>query len=116
MLARLYHRVGMGQKAIEVLEAHTNKHPEAIDLTEINILAELYMEGEHFDRAAALIRSAEQQLCAESGLPIDLKASTSCVHYNKTREDIHLLKNLQRTDIRGHVRTWQHPTPFSSLS
>ncbi len=74
MLARLYHRVGMGQKATELLEAHTSKYPEAMDLTDINILSELYMEGGQYDRAAALIRSAQKQLCA-SGLPIDLTAS-----------------------------------------
>lgn len=76
MLARLYHRVGMGQKAIEVLEAHTTNYPEAADLTDINILAELYIEGEQYEHAAALIRHAEQRLCVESGLPIDLTAST----------------------------------------
>ncbi len=77
MLARLYHRMGMGQKAIEVLEAHTTEYPEAADLTDVNILAELYIEGEQYERAASLIRHAEQRLCMESGLPIDLTASTS---------------------------------------
>lgn len=75
MLARLYHRVGAGQKAIEVLEGHMGSHPEATDLTDVNILAELYMEKEHFGKAVALIGQAEQRLCAGSGLPIDLAAS-----------------------------------------
>ena len=104
MLARLYHRVGMGQKAIEVLEGHTTNYPEAADLTDSNILAELYIEGEQYDRAAALIRHAEQRLCVESGLPIDLTASTRFTHPSAVKT---VLRDRDSV-VEGHHR-WMLP-------
>lgn len=73
MLARLYHRVDMGHKAMEVLKAHIDSYPEATDLTHVNILAELYMEEGKFEQAAGLISYVERELpCAQAGLPVDL--------------------------------------------
>jgi tetratricopeptide (TPR) repeat protein len=72
MLARLYHRLGMGQKAIDILETQVRDFPGATDLTHVNILAELYMDDAKYEQAAALISHADQLPCAQEGLPIDL--------------------------------------------
>ena len=67
MLARLHHRLGAPQRAIAVLEAHVREYAQSTDLTHINILAELYMEGGKYEETLALIKNAE---IAEGPLPI----------------------------------------------
>ncbi len=48
-----------------------------MDLTHVNILAELYMEVSDWDAAARLIDTTATDLCAEAGLPVDLQVSAS---------------------------------------
>lgn len=45
MVARLHHRAGDPQRAIETLEGHMFSHLDTTDLTHINMLGELYMSG-----------------------------------------------------------------------
>lgn len=43
MLAKLYHRTGRSSLAIDVLEKFLMEYQAQMDLTHINILAELYI-------------------------------------------------------------------------
>ena len=72
MLARLHHRLGQPQRAAACLEAHLREHPLGADLTHINILAELYMEGGRYAETVDLIRRAQGELCPDGSLPVDL--------------------------------------------
>lgn len=60
-------------KAKEVLQCFAADHPEAMDLTCVNILAELHIGDEEWAEASRLIADAAAQLCADGGLPIDLQ-------------------------------------------
>ena len=60
--------------ARQVLEAFTRLHPGAADLTHVNILAELLMEGQKWQEASATILRAHQR-AADEPLPIDLQVS-----------------------------------------
>lgn len=61
------------RKATALLEHHIATYPAEVDLTHVNILAELQMDvGEH-GRAAATIQHAAAALCPDGQLPIDLQ-------------------------------------------
>lgn len=72
MLARVYHGLKQADKAIEILEAFLKGHPLSAEATHMNILAELYMEGKHHQKAVQLIQRASEHICP-TGLPIDLQ-------------------------------------------
>ena len=72
MLARLHHRMGTPEQALQILEQQVQNFPDATDLTHINILAELLMDAGQHERAWGLIRRAEQLPCMQDGVPIDL--------------------------------------------
>ena len=59
---------------MQVLEDFLRLHEEAADLTHVNILAELLMEGHKWGEAQAAILQAHQR-AGEQPLPIDLQAS-----------------------------------------
>ena len=73
MLARLYHQLGNPEEAKNVLQAHLHDYPTAVDLTHINILAELYMEASEWGLAVDNIQYADAQLCGQAGLPVELQ-------------------------------------------
>ena len=75
MLARLYHQLGNSEEARDVLQAHLHDYPTAVDLTHINILAELYMEASEWSLAVDNIQYAHSQLCGQAGLPVELQVS-----------------------------------------
>ena len=77
MLARLHHRLGAPQRAMEALEAHAAAHPAGTDLTHVNILAELYMEAGRYGDTLGLIARARGEHCHGEGLPIDLTVRLS---------------------------------------
>jgi len=73
VLSRLYFRTKDVRKATALLEHHIATYPAEVDLTHVNILAELQMDvGEH-GRAAATIQHAAAALCPDGQLPIDLQ-------------------------------------------
>ena len=59
---------------VQVLEDFLRLHEEAADLTHVNILAELLMEGHKWAEAQAAILQAHKR-AGEQTLPIDLQAS-----------------------------------------
>ena len=71
-LARIHHTMGEPDKGIEVLEQFIRNHTLATPLNLFNILAELYMESEQYEKARSLIVRIDDQICKE-GLPIDLQ-------------------------------------------
>lgn len=73
MLARLHHQLGNPEEAKDVLQAHLHDYPTAVDLTHINILAELYMEASEWGLAVNNIQYADAQLCGQAGLPVELQ-------------------------------------------
>eukprot|EP00191_Tetraselmis_sp_GSL018_P017842 CAMPEP_0177584482 /NCGR_PEP_ID=MMETSP0419_2-20121207/3923_1 /TAXON_ID=582737 /ORGANISM="Tetraselmis sp., Strain GSL018" /LENGTH=972 /DNA_ID=CAMNT_0019074031 /DNA_START=110 /DNA_END=3024 /DNA_ORIENTATION=- len=73
MLARLYHSLDEPWRAIRALEKHVDSFPQQTDLTDINMLCELYMQCQQYPQARGLIDRAEAVLCAVDGLPIDLQ-------------------------------------------
>ncbi|KAK9830261.1 hypothetical protein WJX72_010654 [[Myrmecia] bisecta] len=82
VLARLYHQLGQGERAVALLTHFMQDHAGETDLTHINMLAELHMERESWQEAATLVQRAEEALCEEGGLPIDLqvKAGMCALH------------------------------------
>eukprot|EP00967_Tisochrysis_lutea_P012008 scaffold13513_cov22-Tisochrysis_lutea.AAC.1 len=62
MLARMYHRAGEPLKAIAELEQHIERNPDNFDMTDVNILAELYMQLGSFTETHALITRARQAI------------------------------------------------------
>ncbi len=52
------------------------QHPGEVDLTHVNILAELQMEAGQHPGAARTISRAAALLCPSGPLPIDLQART----------------------------------------
>lgn len=58
-----------------LLQNFVRDFPQAVDLTHVNILAELQMDAGNFAAAAATIAAAGDQLCHDTALPIDLQAS-----------------------------------------
>eukprot|EP00850_Spirogloea_muscicola_P009520 SM000053S17477 [mRNA] locus=s53:596285:603110:+ [translate_table: standard] len=72
MLARMYHRMGNSQKAIKVLDDFAKEHPQEVDLTAVNIMAELHMDNGDFENAIRLVERARESLCHDKLLPIDL--------------------------------------------
>ncbi|WIA35287.1 hypothetical protein OEZ86_003745 [Tetradesmus obliquus] len=72
-LVTLYHDFGQSGRAIEMLEEQLAKHYASVDLTHINMLADLYMAMGHYNNAAQLVNRSEVVMCREEPLPIDLK-------------------------------------------
>ncbi|GLI63795.1 hypothetical protein VaNZ11_006880, partial [Volvox africanus] len=87
MKARLHHQSGAPLKAIAVLEAHLRDYPTHVDLTHINILAELYMERGEYVEARALIERAGPVLCPDQILPLDLAVKSGLCLANTGRWD-----------------------------
>lgn len=77
-LARLYHQLGQVEDAREVLHQQVHSYPDAVDLTHVNILAELYMEATDWKLAVDVIQHAKHALCGQADLPVELQAS--CRH------------------------------------
>ena len=73
MLARLQHQLGNAEEAKDTLQNHMHDYPTAVDLTHINILAELYMESAECGLAVDNVQYADAQLCGPAGLPIELQ-------------------------------------------
>lgn len=72
-LARLYHQLGQADDAREVLHEQVHSYPDAVDLTHVNILAELYMEALDWKLAVEVIQHAKHELCGQADLPIELQ-------------------------------------------
>ncbi|DBB12946.1 TPA: hypothetical protein ACH3X3_005694 [Trebouxia sp. C0006] len=98
MLARLYHQLGNPEEAKNVLQAHLHDYPTAVDLTHINILAELYMEASEWGLAVDNIQYADAQLCGQAGLPVELqvKAGICCAHLESDVESNHGMHEAQQ--------------------
>lgn len=84
-LARLYYRTGQHAKAVSALREFTASHPDATDLTHINLLAELLCSPEVADwrGVLTLLDSTRQELLAEGEeVPVDLrvKAAVATAH------------------------------------
>ena len=74
-LARLYHQLGQADDAREVLHEQVHNYPDAVDLTHVNILAELYMEASDWKLAIDVIQHAKHALCAQTDLPAELQVN-----------------------------------------
>ena len=75
----MYHKLGQAQKATAVLEAVIQRlPPRHIDLTAVNILAELHMDAGAFGAAVAAMTSARDKLGA--ALPPDLEVKLGICH------------------------------------
>ncbi|KAL0034582.1 hypothetical protein WJX79_009149 [Trebouxia sp. C0005] len=98
MLARLHHQLGNPEEAKNVLQAHLHEYPTAVDLTHINILAELYMEASEWGLAVDNIQYADAQLCGQAGLPVELqvKAGVCCAHLESDVESSHGMHEAQQ--------------------
>ncbi|GIM11145.1 hypothetical protein Vretimale_14678, partial [Volvox reticuliferus] len=103
MKARLHHQAGAPLKAIAVLEAHLRDHPTHVDLTHINILAELYMERGEYVEARALIERAGPVLCPDQALPLDLavKSGLCLAHTGRWEEADEVLGVLLREPVES---------------
>ena len=75
MIARLQHQLGNAEEAKDILQNHLHDYPTAVDLTHINILAELYMESGDWELAVENIQYADAQLCGPAGLPLELQVT-----------------------------------------
>eukprot|EP00897_Mesotaenium_endlicherianum_P000396 jgi/Mesen1/10357/ME000080S09752 len=83
MLARVYHKTGQRERAVLVLQDLLRDHPAEADLTAVNILAELHMEGGSFLDAIGLIEQARVTYCAggdDAALPVDLSVKLGICH------------------------------------
>ena len=69
---------------MQVLEDFLRLHEEAADLTHVNILAELLMEGHKWAEAQAAILQARQR-AGEQPLPIDLQAGAPAGSHSTTQ-------------------------------
>ena len=58
-----------------MLHEQVHRYPDAVDLTHVNILAELYMEASEWKLAVDVIQHARHALCAQNDLPVELQAS-----------------------------------------
>eukprot|EP00803_Ostreobium_quekettii_P007609 evm.model.scf_98.11 EVM.evm.TU.scf_98.11 scf_98:86739-94967(-) len=95
MLAKLYHRMGRSQAAVEVLEKFLLEYQAQTDLTHINILAELYLLQGRYSETSALIERTERVLCHGQLLPIDLRVKAGvCVAHTGNLPDAE--KHLQQ--------------------
>eukprot|EP00775_Hariotina_reticulata_P002357 gene2357-2663_t len=72
-LVTLCHDLNETDKAVELLEGQLANHYDQVDLTHINMLADLYMATGHYANAVQLINRSERVMCQEEPLPIDLK-------------------------------------------
>lgn len=104
MLARLHHQLGKPEEAKDILQAHLHEYPTAVDLTHINILAELYMEASQWSLAVDNIQYADSQLCGQAGLPVELQVPcpASCLCHLCTLCCCHICKTLQSKWLSLH--------------
>ena len=103
-LARLYHQLGQADDAREALHSQLHTYSEAVDLTHVNILAELYMEASDWKLAVDLIQYAKHALCAQAELPVELQASRCCLeqHVDGALQEAYYHKRV----ICNRERTW----------
>ncbi|KAG2491648.1 hypothetical protein HYH03_010018 [Edaphochlamys debaryana] len=104
MLARLHHHRSEPLKAIQVLEAHVRDHPTAVNLTQINILAELYMDRGGYEEAHSLIQRTAPVLCGDSALPLDLavKAGLCLAHMGRWDAADEVLQELLAEAVEAY--------------
>ncbi|CAI5487034.1 unnamed protein product [Closterium sp. Naga37s-1] len=100
MLARMYHRIDQSDKAIEVLQSLLSSTAPAapLDLTAVNILAELYITKGSFQEALAVVERARASLCPGEALPVDLgaKAGTCLVRLGRLTDAQPYLQALEQ--------------------
>ncbi|KAL2633355.1 hypothetical protein R1flu_004834 [Riccia fluitans] len=80
MVARMHHKTGNCDRAIQVLEKLIEEYPGESDLTAVNLLAELLMERGQFATAIAHIDHAATLNCPDQNLPIDLSIKAGICH------------------------------------
>ncbi|BBN06711.1 general transcription factor 3C polypeptide 3 (transcription factor C subunit 4) [Marchantia polymorpha subsp. ruderalis] len=80
MVAKMHHKTGQCERAIQVLEKLVEEHPAEADLTAVNLLAELLMESGQFATAIAHIDHASTLYCPDQHLPIDLSTKAGICH------------------------------------
>eukprot|EP00878_Enallax_costatus_P028450 GHUV01030731.1.p1 GENE.GHUV01030731.1~~GHUV01030731.1.p1 ORF type:complete len:361 (+),score=85.77 GHUV01030731.1:1476-2558(+) len=81
-LARLYNEDGDPSTAIELLETQLRDHYDKLDLTHINMLADLYINLGHHDNAVKLVNRTEEVFCSQGDLPIDLQVRRGTCYLN----------------------------------
>ncbi|KAL0053282.1 hypothetical protein WJX82_003692 [Trebouxia sp. C0006] len=107
MLARLYHQLGNPEEAKNVLQAHLHDYPTAVDLTHINILAELYMEASEWGLAVDNIQYADAQLCGQAGLPVELQVKAEeLLQLQHAEEALIFYKHVQELPDYNNTELW----------
>ncbi|KAJ7521433.1 hypothetical protein O6H91_19G054300 [Diphasiastrum complanatum] len=105
MVAKMQHKNGQHQRAIQVLEKLIEENPTEADFTAVNLLAELYMEqGLHLS-AIAQIDHARMRYCSGRGLPLDLtvKAGLCYAHTGDFESAERCFKELMKENTNEFV-------------
>lgn len=77
---QLYKKCGQHNRAICVLEDFLENHPNEVDLSVVNQLASLCMEGNEHRKALEKIEHAERVYCAGKEMPLYLTAKAGICH------------------------------------
>lgn len=77
---QLYKKCGQHNHAISVLEDFLENHPNDVDLSVVNRLVSLYMEGNEHQKALERIEHAEKVYCAGKEMPLYLIAKAGICH------------------------------------
>ncbi|KAL3694342.1 hypothetical protein R1sor_007993 [Riccia sorocarpa] len=104
MVARMHHKTGNCDRAIQVLERLIEEYPAESDLTAVNLLAELLMERGQFATAIAHIdHAATMNGNPDQNLPIDLsiKAGICHAHLGNLEDAESYFEELSEERIEG---------------
>lgn len=102
---QLYKKCGQHDRAINVLEDFLRNHPNEVDLSVVDLLASLYMEGNAHLKALEHIEHAERVYCAGKDLPLYLitKAGICHLHLGNLKKAEALFSNLHQGNVHDLV-------------
>jgi general transcription factor 3C polypeptide 3 (transcription factor C subunit 4) len=103
-LSRLYYHTGQHDKAVEILKSYWETYPESMDLTHINLLAELLCSPalSSWQEALDILAKARRELLSsdqEMPIELDVKAALATARLGDLEEAERQLKTLYDQEV-----------------
>lgn len=89
---QLYQKCGQHERAIYILEDYLTNHVNDADLSMVDLLASVHMEGKAHDKALEHIKHAQQVYCAEKDIPLHLLIKSGICHAH--------LRQTEKAEVR----------------
>ncbi|CAA3015048.1 general transcription factor 3C polypeptide 3 isoform X1 [Olea europaea subsp. europaea] len=101
---QLYQKCGQHERAIYILEDYLTNHVNDADLSMVDLLASVHMEGKAHDKALEHIKHAQQVYCAEKDIPLHLliKSGICHAHLRQTEKAETIFSVLQQENACTH--------------